>query len=372
MVSFPPGFRMVSGDAAARSYDPVTMTYGNSTYGGQPVSNRVSFACLDSSGPEPETNGFASTSCDQGLRAQIHFQSCWDGVNLYKSDQSHVAYLSGMDNGICPPDHPHLLPHLFFEVIYQPNNINQTGGGMFVFSQGDTTGYGFHGDFLNGWDAEVLEDAIHTCMGANATNDGQIGLCPPLQASVDEYYSQNCPEQPAIVKETVHGLLNVLPGCNPPTGGPLRATQNICPVQPQLNTIVNQDYKNRSIAVPGQKVGTWQYMGCALDTSTPRPLAGPYQYSINNTIESCTTFCKEKGYFYAGMEFSTQCYCAGSLTQPILPQSNCTQQNYIVCSGNPFEYCGGQTLMQNLERYLVYGQTGYWYSCCWTDKHYRA
>ena len=347
MVAFPKGFRMLSGDAAARSLDSVTMTYSNKQYGGTLQANRVSYACLDSSGGQPETPGFKSLQCDAGLRAQVHFQSCWDGVNLYKSDQSHVAYLSGMDNGVCPPTHPKLLPHLFFEVIYSVRSVDQSDGGMFVFSQGDTTGYGFHGDFLNGWDPDVLDAAIDQCMGVNATNNGQIGLCAPLQASVDPFYSQNCPEQPPLVNETVHGMLKVLPGCNPPTGGPLRATQNICPVQPTLNSITNQDYMNRSVAVPGQKVGNWQYMGCALDTAAVRPLAGSSYYSTtNNTIESCTAYCKANGYFYAGMEFSTQCYCAGSLTQPIQSPLNCSQQNYIACSGNLFEYCGGKQVMQ--------------------------
>ncbi|EXJ86553.1 hypothetical protein A1O3_03506 [Capronia epimyces CBS 606.96] len=347
MVPFPPGFRVLSGDAAARAFDPLTLTYGNKSYAGTPVSNRVSFACLDSSGPMPETPGFNVTKCSSGLRAQIHFQSCWDGVNLYKSDQSHVAYLSGMDNGICPPDHPKLLPHLFFEIIYSVNSVNQSDGGMFVFANGDTTGYGFHGDFLNGWDPQVQADAIKQCMGSQATNDGQIGLCPPLAASVDPYFNGNCPEQAPVVNETVHGMLKVLPGCNPPTGGPLRAAQNTCPVQPALNYIPNQDYKNRSVAIPGDKVGTWQYMGCSFDTGTPRPLAGKsYTNSTGMTIESCTAFCKQNGYFLSGMEYATQCYCASAMSQVLQDPVTCATQSYMICSGNSFEFCGGQGLMQ--------------------------
>lgn len=347
MKPFPPGFRVLSGDAAARAFDPNTLTWGNRTYGPTPISNRVSFACLDSSGPMPETPGLNVTSCDQGLRAQVHFQSCWDGVNLYKSDQSHVAYLSGMDNGVCPPGYPVLLPHIFLEIIYFPNTVAKNDGGMFVFSQGDTTGYGFHGDFLNGWDPQVQEAAIKQCMGANATNNGAIGACPPLAASEDPYFNQNCPEQPAVINEKVHGLISVLPGCNPPTGGPQRASQNICPVQPTVNNVDNQDYKNRSVAAVGDKVGTWQYMGCALDNSTPRPLVGSSYYdNTNMTIESCTAFCKKNGYAMAGMEASTQCFCGNAQNQLLQDPLTCASKNYYVCSGNLFEYCGGQQLMQ--------------------------
>ena len=79
-----------------------------------------------------------NTNCSNGLRAQIQFQSCWDGINLYKSDNSHVAYMSQIDNGVCPPGYPVQLVHLFYEVLYGTNNIHLDGG-RFVFAQGDTT-----------------------------------------------------------------------------------------------------------------------------------------------------------------------------------------------------------------------------------------
>ena len=145
IIPFPYGFKMVSGDSTVRSYDNSTMTYGNKTYGSRPVSDRVSFVCIDYNNPQQETPYLNNTNCPDGLRAQIQFQSCWDGVNLYKSDQSHVAYMSQIDNGVCPPTHPTPLPHLFFEIYYFPNELDTSDGGQFVFSNGDTTGYGFHG-----------------------------------------------------------------------------------------------------------------------------------------------------------------------------------------------------------------------------------
>lgn len=125
---------MLSGDSGARSYHPSVLTYKDA----RPISDRVSFACLDVVS-QSETPGMNNTSCRNGLRAQIHFQSCWDGVNMYKTDNSHVAYMSAIDNGVCPPGYPVQFVHLFFEVLYGVTNIKQDGG-KFVFSQGDTTG----------------------------------------------------------------------------------------------------------------------------------------------------------------------------------------------------------------------------------------
>ena len=131
---FPKGFRMLSGDALARSKNTTGMTYKNT----RPIAERVSFACLDTT-PKAETNGMSDFQCKNGLRAQIHFQSCWNGKDLYKPDNSHVDYMSGIDNGECSPDYPVHLMHIFFEVLYSVADIQQDGG-KFVFANGDPTG----------------------------------------------------------------------------------------------------------------------------------------------------------------------------------------------------------------------------------------
>jgi hypothetical protein len=265
----------------------------------------VSFACLSSSGPLNEQPYMFRTDCDDGLRAQIQFQSCWDGINLYKQDQSHVAYLSDIDNGYCPPGYPVLLMHLFFEVLYSVNNIDTSDGGYFVFGNGDTTGYGFHGDFINGWDMDIQRAAIAQCA---TTASGAISDCPPLYASDDPYFNINCPEQPPIFNETVHGLLKALPGCNPPTGGAVAAPQNICPVQPAINYINNNYNYTRVIPYPGLLIGNWSYVGCSFDMASTRALGGPsYASTSGMTIETCTAYCQSQNYLYAGLEYSTQC-----------------------------------------------------------------
>lgn len=108
---FPPGFKMISGDTTARSYDQTTLTYMNT----RPVADRVSFRCINEANDIPETHYINDTNCVNGLRAQINFQSCWDGSNLYLDDSAHVAYLSNIDSGSCPPSHPVSIPGLFFE-----------------------------------------------------------------------------------------------------------------------------------------------------------------------------------------------------------------------------------------------------------------
>ena len=129
---FPPGFRMVSGDKRLRSYNENHLIPGSD----RPVSDRVSFACLNGY-VNKEQPWLESTNCKDGLRAQVHFQSCWNGRDLYKQDNSHVEYMSRLDNGVCPSSHPVPLIHLFYEVLYGVNDIKPSGG-KFVFSHGQS------------------------------------------------------------------------------------------------------------------------------------------------------------------------------------------------------------------------------------------
>ncbi|CAF9922732.1 MAG: hypothetical protein HETSPECPRED_005133 [Heterodermia speciosa] len=243
IVPFPPGFRMVSGDKTLRSYHTTPVTYKQN----RPIADRVSFACLDRQ-PQPETPLMTNTNCINGLRAQIQFQSCWDGRSLYKADNSHVAYMSGIDNGVCPPTHPVPLIHLFFEVLYGVTDVKQQPGGRFVFSQGDASGAGFHGDFLNGWDEGVLKAAIEG--GCANVNDNTIGSCAPLLKSRVENLEQNCPMLPD--DEKVGGLIAKLPGCATVSTGPDAVPDLGCPGEgaPGNGT--------RKVKVRRGKVSAWE------------------------------------------------------------------------------------------------------------------
>jgi hypothetical protein len=348
---FPAGFKMVSGNNSARSYDSTTLTVP----GGRPLADRVSFACIDWNSPSTETPGMVNTNCPNGLRAQVHMQTCWNGVDLYKPDQSHVAHLSTIDNGVCPPTHPVLLPHLFYEVLYDVNSVDQTGGGKFMFANGDTTGYAFHGDFMNGWNNAVLSDAITNCLFNNPS--GTVTSCSSFTDSNVDDSEQLCPERAPIYPcEKVHGLIPKLPGCS------VGATQITCSPanQPACAAVAIPAYLS-----PSMGNAEFSLLGCYSEPSNQRALLDKtYTDTVNMTVESCLAFCT--GYKYAGIEWSqevclfflhrclavisiissswsllmcTQCYCGNTLSSG----SNSDTQDHCldVCTGNQYQTCGG-------------------------------
>ncbi|KAN0126382.1 protein of unknown function (DUF1996) domain containing protein [Russula decolorans] len=214
--AFPDGIRIFTGNPYLRS-DPQNQE-----------SKAISWLCLDSNGPAvPRTQGFTNTNCPDGLRAQVFFPSCWDGVNLDASDhKSHMAYPDGIDNGRCPPTHPHHLVSIFFEVLFSVRQFNALNdGGRFVLSNGDPTGYGLHGDFMNGWDRSVLSRAVATC----TADSGVIEDCLVFQDE-DRFYTDDqmnaCSATNPIPQEKVNpgNVLSTLPGCVAVTEGPAPAT----------------------------------------------------------------------------------------------------------------------------------------------------
>lgn len=366
IVPFPAGFQMLSGNKAARSYDNETMTWGNSTYPGRPVADRVSFACLTAAGVPQTPYMSTPTLCVNNMRAQIAFQSCWNGVDLYKKDNSHVDYLSQIDDGVCPPTHPIYLPTLFVETSYAVTQVPPHADGSpiedsrYVFSQGDPTGYGFHGDFINGWDLDVLANAVENCLIPD--NFGQVSYCPALYASDTNGAAYNCPEQPMQIEEPVHELIDRLPGCIQITYGPEAASAEsmACgpndPPQPPIATTTFMTPRSTASPTPGASFGISQqqrYLGCFNDTfGIFRTLNSA---SVTNytamTVSWCQQWCADRGYRLSGVEYAQECHCDNYINPTAISAQN---QNLTVnqctwdCGGTltadfdgPQELCGG-------------------------------
>ncbi|RDB23529.1 hypothetical protein Hypma_009210 [Hypsizygus marmoreus] len=209
---FPDDFRMISGDPNLRTFDASSF-----------AQQAVTYLCLDFSKTSGKFNELPKGRCRSGIRSQINFPSCWDGKNSDSPDhKSHVAFLStGPDNGTCnDPNFPVTIPRIFLEVywntpifdVFRPRAM--VPDQPFVFSNGDPTGYGYHADFINGWEPGVLQRAVNEC---NCNPYGDPTCCAAQQIfTIDQ--NTNC-YITDTVDEATTGILAALPGNNPVQAG---------------------------------------------------------------------------------------------------------------------------------------------------------
>ncbi|KAF9458555.1 hypothetical protein BDZ94DRAFT_1270336 [Collybia nuda] len=235
LKTFPPGFKMISGNPRARSKKYPRLEGSQ----GELRERAVEYACLRYPNDAGYNgNGFPNTDCEAGLNARIHMPACWDGVNVDSADHmSHVAYLSGLDNGKCPSTHPVPLMKLFYEITWDVHAFSSrwnagTDAWPFVYATGDPTGYSWHGDFQNGWDTTALQNAINYCDNPNdQTGSGVTEACRYLTVTSASVANQ-C-KIPPVINEAINGTLARLPGCNPLQMGPGDATfysDSNCPI----------------------------------------------------------------------------------------------------------------------------------------------
>ncbi|MGE5689729.1 MAG: DUF1996 domain-containing protein [Pseudomonadota bacterium] len=140
---FPPGFRMIAGDARATGAQPLAVTFWSCG-----VASGVS-----RSTEPPSCPGRRATS----LRLHVTFPSCWDGRSLDSAThQSHVAYPR---RGLCPKTHPVALPALTVILRYR-----DTGGAGLALASGGV--HSAHADFFNAWSQPELARLVAGCLNA--------------------------------------------------------------------------------------------------------------------------------------------------------------------------------------------------------------
>jgi hypothetical protein len=89
-----------------------------------------------------------------------------------------------------------------------------------------------------------------------------------------------------------------------------------------------------------KSANSYNYVGCFNEATTGRLLSGvSYSDSAAMTVESCTAFCKANvpSGGYAGVEYSSQCYCGAAYSQTPVVSTSCD----MLCAGNNKEFCGG-------------------------------
>jgi hypothetical protein len=126
---FPPGLRILAGDAKAI---------------GEQDTSIIDWNCDDEgshSGPRPRDCG------SDFVEAHVKFPDCWDGVSVDSLDhKSHMAYHVDDDDGdnVCPPSHPVPVPKLILRFHYPVHD-----GTKIMLSSGAS--FTLHADFFNDW-----------------------------------------------------------------------------------------------------------------------------------------------------------------------------------------------------------------------------
>ncbi|PSS37504.1 hypothetical protein PHLCEN_2v711 [Hermanssonia centrifuga] len=336
--AFPEGLKMLAGS-------PVRDTYNASNFADQAVS----FVCLDYSGAVSSNPAYAErqdinfpnvNACEDGIRYQVFFPMCWDGVNLDSADhKSHMAYpVDNYNSGTCPSSHPVHLVGLFFEMLIPVSGYNYWGQGAYVLASGDPTGLAFHGDFQNGWDVDVLQDAVDNCHNMN----GDINLCQVLVPYIDEVQAGACTLDSEVVNENV-GLngspLAALPGCNPVRTD--FSTPATCPNAAAV--------PNFQPTTPPLSAG-WADVGCIAEGTNGRALTGATMSAHNMTLNVCAGFCQSKGFKLAGVEFGDECYCGNSFSNGASATTVPSDQCSTGCAANSlYAKCGGPNRLELLQ-----------------------
>ncbi|AFR96749.2 transmembrane receptor [Cryptococcus neoformans C23] len=337
VISFPKGLRMLVGDPFNKA-----------------PTNLASFTCQIKDGFADSLiadNFNFDRDCPYGLKTELFFPPCWDGYNLYKSDGSHMAYPSqNVRDGMCPWTHPIRLPAIQLEYTWRTSYYNPGTvlNGHLAWANGDTTGYGIHGDFVNGWDLDVLNAALKdpSCVGINMSIP--MDDCPTLYAQFDDAAASICVPERGILTETFGNIdlvpIDRLPGCNPlwsngdkPTCDPPIAGLDVSGFKgtdgPYIAAV--EDQKNFIWPTePG-----WTNIACLHDVSS---LSGGTSYADQSmTVESCTSSCLKSGYNFAGtgqVGIYWTCVCGTSInSNAYVEPGMCTTS----CPGNSSEACGG-------------------------------
>ncbi|KAJ9103632.1 hypothetical protein QFC19_004207 [Naganishia cerealis] len=326
LSDLPAGFRMTAGNPFRTS-------------GGDALDQHITHLCPYISG-SPETPAFPDfkkyPQCNT-IRMQVYFPSCWDCKNVDSSDhQSHVAYPI---DGKCPSTHPCAIPTLFMESYNSFSGTGFPGSGQIMLANGDTTGYGFHGDFVNGFSTasggtkSLLVRGLEDCADALNSAAGVAAACNLWPKS-----DQKCSAIGDIVNEDIGQghYIPKLPGNNPAAAG----------------YVEKATIRSVALSVPSG----WQKLGCYADPANSKTLKDTYTRGLTSlTLETCLASCAAKGFKYAGVEWSQECACANSITSgsSLVADGQCPMS----CAGLTFGatgagYCGGSNTM------TIYQATG--------------
>lgn len=381
--AFPKGLRMVIGDPMAKD---------NSKWATAPTGGgQFTYTChvdtdLLTNNIYQETFNFAR-DCPYGIRIESKFPSCWDGVNLYTSDMSHMTWPVGPNaqlfNGACPASHPIKVPQIMLEYTYHPSAYSPAVGkatsGNLMWATGDTTGYSIHADFAEGWDTEALSAAINDQDCGNRGSSFPFPDCDIWKKFYDPDSANACKPEFGTMEEPTGGnvdltTISALPGCNlpwasgsKPTCPAPTASPDVTPFEGSVSAMVVASNSSTAGGNNALAIGSDGYadVACVSDSfSTFFDINIAFTDS-NMTLSSCRDSCARSGYRYSAVGLRASnfvCNCGDELlaSAPLQPGS-CTSK----CPGDSSEICGGpavRSVSYNANPDITLGDSGM-YSC---------
>jgi Domain of unknown function (DUF1996) len=161
MRAFPPGLRVIAGDAHATGPQSTKVTYW--ACGGRAARTRPSrtvparCGVIQGHGLMLGRNGKVrrvTWRTKTSLELHVLFPDCWDGKRLDSPDhQSHMAYSRDYR---CPATHPVKVPLIRLMIRYPIDR----GAGVTLASGAPYTA---HADFINAWNQRALERLVASC-----------------------------------------------------------------------------------------------------------------------------------------------------------------------------------------------------------------
>ena len=111
------------------------------------------------------------------LIMEVDFPQCWDGKNLDSPD--HKSHMHEATGSGCPSSHPVALPAIAYEIYYDLAKVNLANMRNWRlssdnYSNASPGGLSAHGDYMMGWDVDVMKTFITLC--DNASKDCHANL----------------------------------------------------------------------------------------------------------------------------------------------------------------------------------------------------
>lgn len=343
VMAFPEGLRMLTGDPSNKNLSEIADYTLFVCYLAADFSVSIHF------------NSFNfNRDCPYGLKTVIRFPPCWDGINLFKTDGTHVSWpVNDHKNDECPWTHPYRMPQIMLEYSWYTSAWapGKPLAGHLAWANGDTTGGGIHADFTNGWDTAILGQALNTTA---CTDDSGKEMffsdCPVFKPYMQSIASgTSCKPEKGILENPMGNADLVpiprLPGCNPlwgatgpkPTCANPPAPLDISAFKGTTERLALDPSKTLDV-YPLPKAPGWSEWQCLNRCNFYNTTS---YVDPDMTVERCTTSCLRSGYTWAGLEKSGgwQCSCGTSLhpNAQIVP-GRCNAK----CPGNTAQTCGDQ------------------------------